>query len=162
MRRTVNVSFNPCPRRPITTPEKTWMRSLSPSTTFVCTRTVSPTANCAASFRNCSDSILSNIAWFIKFVSICVHLLAIYRSSWFDRMFALVAVLAHQIRPPFARAQPGLLGPPAGDLRMITRQQYFGYFHPAKFRRPGILRILQQTMTEGFFLRALLIAQHTG
>ncbi len=38
----------------------------SPSTTLVCTRTVSPTAKSAASLRNCSDSILSSNAWFIQ------------------------------------------------------------------------------------------------
>ena len=40
------VSFDgpaPEPRRAITTPEKIWMRSLSPSRTFVWTRTPSPT-----------------------------------------------------------------------------------------------------------------------
>src|SRR5260370_10153559 len=68
MRRTVNISFKPRPRRPMTTPEKLWIRSLSPSTTLVCTRTLSPTPKFAEeSLRNCSDSILSSNAWFIKF-----------------------------------------------------------------------------------------------
>src|SRR5205085_8153094 len=44
------------------------IRSLSPSTTLVWTRTESPTLNRAESFRNCSDSILSNNAWLINFI----------------------------------------------------------------------------------------------
>ena len=40
--RTVNVSPVPDPRRLITVPWKTWIRSLSPSLIFTCTRTVSP------------------------------------------------------------------------------------------------------------------------
>src|SRR6266436_8935827 len=42
------------------------MRSLSPSTTLVWTRTVSPTANSILFLRRCSDSILSSSAWFIN------------------------------------------------------------------------------------------------
>src|SRR5712672_2586008 len=43
--RTVKVELR-CPRfLRITTPSKIWMRSLSPSLIFVCTRTVSPTRN---------------------------------------------------------------------------------------------------------------------
>ena len=40
--RTVNEARVPPRCRPMTTPSKTWMRSLSPSRTFTCTRTVSP------------------------------------------------------------------------------------------------------------------------
>src|SRR6266487_6544534 len=64
MRRTVKVSLSPRPFRPITMPAKIWIRSLSPSTTRVCTRTLSPTENALASFFCCSFSIVSMI-WFI-------------------------------------------------------------------------------------------------
>ena len=43
IRRTVNVSARPVPRRRITRPVKSWMRSLSPSGILVATSTVSPT-----------------------------------------------------------------------------------------------------------------------
>src|SRR5437870_5989099 len=59
MRRTVNISFNPRPLRPITIPLKIWIRSLSPSTTRVCTWTLSPTANFVPSAFCCSFSIAS-------------------------------------------------------------------------------------------------------
>src|SRR4051812_37219587 len=59
MRRTVKVSFRPRPLRPITIPAKIWIRSLSPSTTRVWTRTPSPTLNLVRSVLNCSFSIAS-------------------------------------------------------------------------------------------------------
>src|SRR2546423_15513242 len=42
------------------------MRSLSPYTTFVGPRTVSPTLKLTGYVRNCSDSILSRNAWVIN------------------------------------------------------------------------------------------------
>src|SRR6266853_3553086 len=136
MRRTVKVWFTPCPRRPITTPEKIWMRSLSPSTTLVWTRTVSPTLNSAAFLRYCSDSILSSIAWFIKSHN------------------------SQQVWPAFARSEPSLLPEPPGDLRMIARKQYIRHLHAAKICWPRVLRILQQPMAKGLFLGAFFIAQN--
>ena len=65
MRRTVKRSLVPRPRRPITIPEKTWIRSLSPSTTRVWTRTVSPTENSSGSLRWSAASIFLNSSWFI-------------------------------------------------------------------------------------------------
>src|SRR5271157_246205 len=112
MRRTVKVEFNPCPRRPMTTPEKIWMRSLSPSITLVWTRTVSPTPNSEAPLRYCSDSILSNNAWFIK----CLSLLCL--------------LLAPQVRPPRLRPQDGLLPAPFFDLRMVAGQEHRRHLQP--------------------------------
>src|SRR5713226_2747014 len=43
----------------MTVPSKTWMRSLSPSTTRTCTRTVSPGLNAGRPLRSCSASIRS-------------------------------------------------------------------------------------------------------
>src|SRR2546427_4655262 len=57
--RTVKVSRLAPPLRPMTVPSKTWMRSLSPSTTRTCTRTVSPGLNTGRSLRSCSASIRS-------------------------------------------------------------------------------------------------------
>src|SRR5581483_3588258 len=140
MRRTVKVEFIPRPRRPMTTPEKIWMRSLSPSTTFVCTRTESPTPKSTGCLRNCSDSILSNNAWFIK--------------SRFH--------LLQQIRPPFLRPPPRLFRAPPGDLGMVAREQHFRHLPAPELRRPRIMRILQQFAAERFVLRTAIVAQHTG
>src|SRR6058998_803643 len=57
--RTVNVSRLAPPLRPMTVPSKTWMRSLSPSTTRTCTRTVSPGLKGGTSLRSCSASMRS-------------------------------------------------------------------------------------------------------
>src|SRR2546430_8118564 len=65
MRRTVKVSFIPRPLRPITMPAKIWIRSLSPSTTRVWTRTPSPILNLVASVLNCSFSIASIILFIV-------------------------------------------------------------------------------------------------
>src|SRR5436190_14163460 len=140
MRRTVNISLRPWPRRPMTTPEKTWIRSLSPSTTLVWTRTLSPTEKFGTSLRNCSDSILSSNAWFIN--------------SKFNNH------LSKQVRSAFLRPEPRLLGTPAGDLGVVARNQNIGNFHPAELSRPRVLRILEQPEVERFFMRTGVIAQH--
>src|SRR5213593_2882379 len=57
--RTVNISRLPPPLRRITVPSKTWMRSLSPSTTRTCTRTVSPGLKAGTPLRSCSASMRS-------------------------------------------------------------------------------------------------------
>src|SRR3989442_2030249 len=57
--RTVKVSRLAPPLRPMTVPSKTWMRSLSPSTTRTCTRTVSPGLKGGTSLRSCSASMRS-------------------------------------------------------------------------------------------------------
>src|SRR5580704_19143519 len=102
MRRTVKVSLRPPPRLPMTTPAKIWMRSLSPSTTLVCTFTESPTANFASSLRNCFDSIFFNNAWFIT-----------------------LNFLFQQIRSLFFRPQFCLLQPPFFDLGVVAVHQHF-------------------------------------
>src|SRR6185503_1471665 len=144
MRRTVKVEFSPRPRRPITTPEKIWMRSLSPSTTLVWTRTESPTSNLGESFRNCSDSILSNNAWLI------------------NSQFLAFTFRLQQIRPALRRAQSRLLSTPLRDFGVISRKQHVGHRHAAEFRRTRIVRIFQQTVAERFIRRALLVAQNSG
>src|SRR5437016_1893888 len=57
--RTVKVSRLAPPLRPMTVPSKTWMLSLSPSTTRTCTRTVSPGLKGGTSLRSCSASMRS-------------------------------------------------------------------------------------------------------
>src|ERR1017187_3611824 len=140
------------------------MRSFSPSTTLVCTRTVSPTPKSTAILRYCSDSILSSNAWFIK-RSIGVV------ECWSDGILGLLPItlslhhsltpLFQQIRPALYRSQPGLLGPPPGDLRMVAREQHFRHLHAAKVCGPRVLRILEQPLAERIYLGAFRVAQHT-
>src|SRR3990172_4172156 len=59
MRRTVIERCGPRPRRRMSVPSKTWIRSRLPSTTLAATRTVSPGASSGRSSRTCSDSICS-------------------------------------------------------------------------------------------------------
>src|SRR5690242_16748259 len=137
MRRTVNISFKPRPRLPITTPVKIWIRSLSPSTTLVCTRTVSPTPKFAGFLRNCSDSILSSIAWFIK--SLLWWRLGAATTDCFE---------VGQVRSSFERPLLRLFAPPLFDLRVISREQNIRHLHAAKLGWPRVLRIFQQSATE--------------
>src|ERR1051325_819972 len=158
MRRTVNVSFKPRPRRPITTPEKIWMRSLSPSTTLVWTRTESPTLKSVLSLRNCSPSILSSNAWFINQFSV-----SSFQFSVPEHLKLKTSPAAEQIRPSFLRALPRLFHPPLRNLRVVAGDQHVGNFHSAKFRRTRPLRIFESDAgAEGFLLRTLVVAQHAG
>src|ERR1017187_10461700 len=123
MRRMETFSFKPLARRAITTPVKTCMRSLSPSTTLVCTRTVSPTPKSTAIFLYGLYLFLSSIVWFIK------HSFGVVE-CWSGGVLGLLPItpslhhsltlLFQKIRPAFYRSQPGLLGPPPGDLRMVA------------------------------------------
>src|SRR5208283_3167645 len=128
MRRTVKVEFNPCPRRPMTTPEKIWMRSLSPSVTLVWTRTESPTPKSESLLRYCSDSILSNNAWFINSL------------SW--------PFLLPQVGPARLRAPGRLFAAPFLNFRVMARQEHGRHFEPPELRRPRVMRILQQPLAE--------------
>src|SRR5580658_3443758 len=141
MRRTVNVEFNPCPRRPMTTPEKIWMRSLSPSMTLVWTRTLSPTPKSEVPFRYCSDSILSNNAWFINSLSL--------------------RLLLQQIGPARLRPQGRLFAAPLLNFRMIAGQQHRRDLQPPELRRPRVMRILQQPLAKRFVQRALVVPQRS-
>src|SRR5258706_5158416 len=60
IRRTVIERVMPPPRRRITTPSKTWMRSRLPSTTLAETLTVSPEAISGRSVRSWSETISSS------------------------------------------------------------------------------------------------------
>src|SRR5438552_2624874 len=129
------------------------MRSLSPSTTFVCTRTLSPTAKFTGCLRNCSDSILSSNAWFINFN--LQHWSVGALECWKARqqpapdsvtppLHRSITPSSQQIRPPLLRAQPRLLGPPARDFRVIAGQQHVRDLHSPELRRPRVLRIFEQ------------------
>src|SRR5439155_3246543 len=167
MRRTVKVSFKPRPRLPITTPVKIWMRSLSPSTTLVCTRTVSPTPTSTGFLRNCFDSIRSSMAWFIKADLECWRSGAVESRSPTTAQDSATpsihySVLFQQIPSALFRPLLRLFQSPFFNLGVIAGEQHFRNFHPAKLGRPRVLRVLQQTATELFVVRTLIVAQRAG
>src|SRR5205823_1119104 len=65
----------------MTMPAKIWIRSLSPSTTRVCTRTPSPILNLVTSVLNCSFSIASIILFIMKSSRRCSRLALSRRGS---------------------------------------------------------------------------------
>src|SRR3989442_1696965 len=150
MRRTVNEARAPSPRLRITTPSNAWVRSFSPSTTFPCTRTVSPGSNPRRSFLSCPAS--TN-----RMASMTVVL------SGQIRLFRLLAALEpldqcplarrerhprQQLRPPAPRPIEGLLSPPARDARVIAGQQHGRNARAPELLRARVLRRLQQPVGE--------------
>ena len=65
--------------------------------------------------------------------------------------------LGEKIRPPLPSAEQRLLPPPAGDGRMITRQEHRRHRHPPENRRPGVLGVFKEGAAERFFCYALLV-----
>src|SRR5436309_8306765 len=123
MRRTVNVSRIPSPRRAITTPLKTWVRSLVPSRMRWWTSTVSPISKPGTSFFAAAVSTRAISRFFMALT------------------FLLVSVLTRQARTPGPRQ--GLFRPPAGHLPVVAAQEHLGHLHAAEDARPGVLRVLQ-------------------
>src|SRR5689334_18915534 len=127
----------------MTTPSKTWMRSLSPSLIFVCTLTVSPTRNpgmrprvSGFTFR-CSTSS-------IAFERIFVPSSFDYPSPETQSSSSLL--LIEQVGTPLARARHGLLPPPTRDPGVVAGEQNLRHPQPAEFRRARVLRPLEQAL----------------
>src|SRR5206468_7546444 len=107
------------------------MRSLSPSTTLVCTRTVSPTAKFAESLRNCSDSILSSSYWFIKKLDEWMVVLLDYSAEAHPSIHSSTNPLIHssqQVGPSFFGSPFGLVGAPRCNFGVVAREQHFRHF----------------------------------
>src|SRR6267143_5264919 len=157
--RTVKVELR-CPRFfRITTPSKIWMRSLSPSLIFVCTRTVSPTRNSGTCPRTsgltfrCSTS---SIAFARIFVSS-----SDYRSPKINIPSSLLP--CEQIGAPLACARHRLVLPPPRDLLVVPREEDLRHPQSAELGRAGVLRSFQQALAgEALALCGKLVAQHTG
>src|SRR5688500_6641837 len=159
--RTVKVSRMPPPLRAITTPWKTWMRSLLPSTTLTCTRTVSPARNSGTpSLRN-GASIAVNasmgIAPCLAQLSSgedCILSVPVLPLASLE-LFALLGRQhrpGQQIRPLFGGGPQGLALPPALYRRVVARQQHRGYGEPLDHCRPGVLRVVEQAAAEAVAL----------
>src|SRR6185295_555867 len=146
--RTVNEALVPPRCRPITTPSKIWMRSLSPSRTLTCTLTVSP-ALIAGRSASC-DFSTSSIAPMSRSFKVLQHL----------SFFVVQTGFVQQIRPPFERPAERFPFPPAPNLRVIARQQHVGHAERGDFRRPRELRKIQQPAAERILHDRLLVADH--
>src|SRR5256714_7165680 len=135
--RTVNDARVPPRCRPMTTPSKIWMRSLSPSRTRTCTRTVSPDRIAGRSV-SCVFST-SSIALISKLLQ--------------NRLFLVVQTRAgQQIGPAFQRSRHRFALPPSPDLGVVARQQHVGHAVRSDFRRPRVLRKIEQPAAERIFL----------
>ncbi len=143
MRRTVNISFEPEPLRAITTPEKIWIRSLSPSRMRVCTSTVSPISNCGTSvFRlDCSTSL--RICWLMAFISFRV-MRPRECDPWACSYLSYSS--CQQVGPSLASSFDTVLSPPGSDLGVIAAQQNFRHLMAAILAGPRVLAVLQQSV----------------
>src|SRR5438034_8757715 len=96
----------------MTTPSKIWMRSLSPSRTFTCTRTVSPDFIAGRSVS--CDFSTSSIA-----LMTCS-----FKLTQDDLLFFVETRAVQQLRPPIERPGQRFAFPPAPDLRVVPGQQH--------------------------------------
>src|SRR3954469_12386867 len=135
--RTVNVARAPPRCIPITMPSNTWMRSLSPSRTLTCTRTVSP-GLIAGRWVSCPRSTVSTA------------------------VMTLLPFLLQQIRTVGACALERLLPPPLFNLFVVPRQQHGGHDMAAELSGTGVLRKIQQPARERVARDRRLVTHHPG
>src|SRR5262245_13120879 len=109
------------------------MRSLSPSRTLTCTRTVSP-AFIAGRSASCDFSTRS----IAPMSQLLQYLL----------LFFVQAGLGQQVGPPRQRSRQRLAFPPPPDLRVVARQQHVGDAQVGDLSRPRELRKIEQPAAE--------------
>src|SRR4051812_45957442 len=166
--RTVNDARVPPRCTPITTPSKTWMRSLSPSRTFTCTRTVSPdfiagrSINCA--FSTNSSALMadsqnwSTSRWTLRTVGPEFHRLQLRQ---YRPLFVVERRGFEQLRPSRQRPRDRLPLAPSPDLRMVPGHQHLG--HPLRSHRGGssVVRKIEQAAAERILRHGLIVADNT-
>src|SRR5687767_7398746 len=148
--------FRPRLRLAITMPSKACERLRSPSTTLTFTITVSPGEKSGTSFLRRLISSCSSVL--IRSISTSL-LLELFQQSL---LFRAQRLHAQQIRTPQPRPAQRLLQPPAPDVLMVPRHQYFRHPAPALIRPrlgPRVLRAVQQTVRERLFQRRGLVAE---
>src|SRR4051812_27432485 len=164
--RTVKEARVPPRWRPMTTPSKIWMRSLSPSRTLTCTRTVSPDFIAGRSV-NCVFSTSSMALMFL--------LLQLPQNC---PLFIVERCHVQQVGPPRESPRDRFPLAPAPDRGVIARQQPLGPPHALDRRsfdgvwrllrrrrhlgRACVLRKIQQSPVERIVHHRLLIADHAG
>src|SRR5437867_12472925 len=146
---------------PMTTPSKIWMRSLSPSRTLTCTRTVSPDFMAGRSV-SCGFSTSSIALIPYSFGALGDEL------AQNVLLFFVQLRLAQQLRPARQRAAQRLALAPAANLGVIARQQHVGHLQhrwahrigPGHLSRPRVLRKIEQPPAERILHYRLLVADH--
>src|SRR5258706_3532708 len=154
MRRTVNDARPPSPRRRITMPSKSCVRSFSPSMTLTYTRTVSPGMNPARSFLICAAStnpIRSMTA--VPFSCCLLFLELLRRLAALEPLHQLPllgrqARRRQQVRALAPREPDGLHPTPARDARVIAREQHCRHADVPILLASRVLRRLQQPVRE--------------
>src|SRR5436309_1226668 len=152
--RTVKVARVPPRCRPMITPSKIWMRSLSPSRTFTCTRTVSP-AFIGGRSASCDFSTTSILLAPIIY-SFSSLFLAPRDELAQNLLFLFVQLgVGEEIRPPLERPAHRFALPPSPDLAMMPRQQHVGHFQgractvlAGNLGRPRVVRKIEQPAVE--------------
>src|ERR1700677_3633426 len=122
-------------------PEKIWIRSLSPSRTFVCTRTPSPTLNGGMSF----------FTW-LAVTSLMIGFMAM-ASLVFDLK------LFKNVRPDGPGLFQGTGGSPSFYLGMVAGKEDFRHGHAPKFGGTRVLRKVEQLAGERFVRQRLFLAE---
>src|SRR5438270_12790779 len=155
------------------------MRSLSPSLIFVCTRTVSPTRNSGTRPRASGFTFLcsTNSIAFARIFAPLLRTACLRGSYWslktpepssffsFEQppVLGREGKLLEEVGAPLTRPQERLPPAPARDTGVIAAQERLRDAHPAKFRRPCVLRPLQQHLAaERLPSGALLVSEHPG
>src|SRR5512139_4100706 len=137
----------------MTIPSNTWMRSLSPSRTLTCTRTVSPdlisgrSTVCICSTVSIAP-IFGSLLPLLNQLANDVALLGIEFGS------------PQQFRPPLERAPKRLAAPPAPDLAVVPRQQDSRHLLVPELGRPRVLGKVEQPSRKRVCPHRLPIANH--
>ncbi len=121
----------------MTMPSKTWMRSLSPSRTFTCTRTVSP------------DRIGGPLDQLRLFDGLNRLHDCSFQDSQAAQLGLRLATSELRVLPAAPAAAPACAAPlacraPALDLRVVARHEHVGHRQAAKHRRPRVVRVVEQ------------------
>src|SRR5512137_2338461 len=167
--RTVIVARAPLPRRPMTTPSKTWTRSRSVSLglplissltlvslTRTCTRTVSPGLSRGSAFFRSADSTVS-MAFMVLFPSLFVNDGGSFVQRPGPARPGLALDLAQQrlvlgrepgrdeqVGPARARRPQGLPVTPAADAPVVAREQHLGHGVPPPLGGARVVRPVQE------------------
>src|SRR5690349_11954038 len=161
----------------MTTPSKIWIRSLSPSLIFVCTRTVSPTRNAgtwprASGFTFfCSTSSIAFARIFAPLLRLAARRVSYCSlktkesSSFFSleepHILGRQPQLLEQVRAPLPRAQKRVPPAPAGDARVVAAEQRRRHRNAPELGRTGVLRPFEDHLPgERLGRGALFVSQH--
>src|SRR5881392_2167642 len=167
MRRTVNDARAPSPRRRMTMPSKSCVRSFSPSTTLTSTRTVSPGPNPSRSFLICPAST-KRIASMTSSLSLGCGGVDLLRRlptlESFDEppLVGCQIRVLQEVRPGPPRDPERLHPPPPRDPRVIPGAEHRRDAGATELLGPCVLRRLEQAARERLALCRPLGAEHPG